>query len=386
MDDSSDQHANNFFAPQMMATGTEELSGLQGLDNLEMPADGRSYKLDVVQQPQRARMCGFGDKDRRPITPPPCVRLIVTDNATGKEVDCNDIDHSMYILTVDLWSEDGLYPVNLVRHSQSNPSISSTSLASYNYAPDASMMPITPGVNGFAPNPGFPMSDGFQYAASTIGYDQAVQPVQPVQPLPPLQPLQPLQPLLPGYPLQDPGTFLQNPMMPPDEFASQSAASYFPFAPEVPASTPTAPSMPILPQNMIALGASQQQGMFTRNLIGSLSASAFRLTDPDDKIGIWFILQDLSVRTEGRFRLRFAFVNVADVLGASLRGGEKIKVLAAQFTEVFTVYSAKKFPGVCDSTKYSKCFATQGIKIPIRKEGPNSKDDDEESPDYGDGQ
>lgn len=43
-------------------------------------------------------------------------------------------------------------------------------------------------------------------------------------------------------------------------------------------------------------------GMFTRNLIGSLSASAFRLTDPDNKIGVWFILQDLSVRTEGSFR------------------------------------------------------------------------------------
>jgi hypothetical protein len=42
--------------------------------------------------------------------------------------------------------------------------------------------------------------------------------------------------------------------------------------------------------------------MFTRNLIGSLAASAFRLTDPDDRIGIWFVLQDLSVRTEGTFR------------------------------------------------------------------------------------
>jgi hypothetical protein len=46
----------------------------------------------------------------------------------------------------------------------------------------------------------------------------------------------------------------------------------------------------------------QPGGMFTRNLIGSLAASAFRLTDPDDRIGIWFVLQDLSVRTEGTFR------------------------------------------------------------------------------------
>lgn len=44
------------------------------------------YKLVCVQQPQRARMCGFGDKDRRPITPPPCIRLQVIDKATGREV------------------------------------------------------------------------------------------------------------------------------------------------------------------------------------------------------------------------------------------------------------------------------------------------------------
>jgi hypothetical protein len=48
--------------------------------------------------------------------------------------------------------------------------------------------------------------------------------------------------------------------------------------------------------------ASGPGGMFTRNLIGCLSASAFRLCDPDNKIGVWFILQDLSVRTEGIFR------------------------------------------------------------------------------------
>jgi hypothetical protein len=52
----------------------------------------------------------------------------------------------------------------------------------------------------------------------------------------------------------------------------------------------------------MSISGSQPQGMFTRNLIGSLAASAFRLTDTQDKIGIWFILQDLSVRTEGCFR------------------------------------------------------------------------------------
>ena len=54
--------------------------------------------------------------------------------------------------------------------------------------------------------------------------------------------------------------------------------------------------------DMTRVNNNQPQGMFTRNLIGSLAASAFRLTDNNDKIGIWFVLQDLSVRTEGHFR------------------------------------------------------------------------------------
>ena len=61
-------------------------------------------------------------------------------------------------------------------------------------------------------------------------------------------------------------------------------------------------------------------------------------------------------------------------------------VLATTFSDVFQVYSAKKFPGVIESTGLSKCFATQGelvlecaggrvwangwigIKIPIRRD------------------
>jgi len=127
--------------------------------------------------------------------------------------------------------------------------------------------------------------------------------------------------------------------------------------------------------------------MYTRNLIGSLSASAFRLTDPNDKIGIWFVLQDLSVRTEGSFRLRFSFVNVGapsttpngnPANQVSIVNTGKAPILASCFSDMFTVFSAKKFPGVVESTPLSKCFATQGIKIPIRKDGPSKSNNREE--------
>lgn len=57
------------------------------------------------------------------------------------------------------------------------------------------------------------------------------------------------------------------------------------------------------PQRMSMSNASGPiQGMFTRNLIGNCAGSAFRLQDTNEKIGIWFVMQDLSVRTEGAFR------------------------------------------------------------------------------------
>lgn len=56
------------------------------------------------------------------------------------------------------------------------------------------------------------------------------------------------------------------------------------------------------PRQSLSMPANQPQGMFTRNLIGSTASSAFQLNDVADQLGTWFIMQDLSVRTEGRFR------------------------------------------------------------------------------------
>ena len=169
---------------------------------------------------------------------------------------------------------------------------------------------------------------------------------------------------------------------------------------------------------------SQQGGMFTRNLIGSLCVSAFKLTDDTNRMGVWFVLQDLSVRTEGTFRyvdcrsvpfpsnasdianaapllcsIKMNFVNVGQtassiensMMSAKTSSSQNVgklntgsaPVLASCFSEPFDVYSAKKFPGVIESTKLSKCFATQGIKIPIRKDGVRgnergSRDEDDE--------
>jgi len=49
---------------------------------------------------------------------------------------------------------------------------------------------------------------------------------------------------------------------------------------------------------------------YTRALVGPLSANATRLQDEHRKSGIFFLFQDLSVRTEGTFRLRMRLMNV----------------------------------------------------------------------------
>ena len=83
-------------------------------------------------------------------------------------------------------------------------------------------------------------------------------------------------------------------------------------------------------------------------------------------------------------RLKMNFVNVGCPTSAQTLNTASAPVLASCFSDVFSVFSAKKFPGVIESTNLSKCFATQGIKIPIRKDGvrgnerrPGDGDDDE---------
>ncbi|KAK6357500.1 hypothetical protein TWF718_001809 [Orbilia javanica] len=311
-------------------------------------SEGRTYKLVVGQQPVRARMCGFGDKDRRPITPPPCARLIVLDSETGNEIDINEIDMNHFVLTVDLWSADGTREVNLVRHSATSPSISAAVSSSYPPPPPTPPPhPLAPSQSGYSPQGMYPPQS----------YSPQVYPPYSQHP-PPM----PQHNYYPPPPPNGPGGY-----PPPNGYPLPPPPSQMP---------PQGSSMPP--------SQSQQpppSGMFTRNLIGSLTASAFRLTDPDNKIGIWFVLQDLSVRTEGTFRLKMNFVNVG-INGRLNTTGASVPILASVFSAPFQVFSAKKFPGVIESTDLSRCFATQGMKIPIRKDGPKAlsrgQDDDDD--------
>ena len=128
------------------------------------------------------------------------------------------------------------------------------------------------------------------------------------------------------------------------------------------------------PRPSINGSRAEAPGTLSRNLIGSLSGSAFKLVDEEKQTGLWFVFQDLSVRTEGWFRLKFSFFDLKDgglqPEPATTNALSKFApMLACVYSKPFKVYSAKKFPGVIESTALSKIFAEQGIKIPIRKDG-----------------
>jgi hypothetical protein len=52
----------------------------------------------------------------------------------------------------------------------------------------------------------------------------------------------------------------------------------------------------------------------TRNLMGHCTSSAYVLNNHLGQQGIYFIFQDLSVRTEGTFTLKFSFCDVKGLL------------------------------------------------------------------------
>ncbi|RUS29076.1 velvet factor-domain-containing protein [Jimgerdemannia flammicorona] len=183
--------------------------------------DKRSYQLQVCQQPLHARMCGFGEKDRRPIDPPPIVQLIIKDDKGN--FDTNMLQNPFFVLHVTLWSDDGTDERNII----SNPP------------------------------------------------------------------------------------------------------------------------------------------KCTRVLMGSLVSSPSLLKNPEGEQGLYFAFPDLSIRTEGRYTLKFSLMK----LGSNDFLADTRSIIITQaFSHPFTVYSAKKFPGMTESTELSKTFARQGLKIPIRND------------------
>ncbi|KAJ2450594.1 hypothetical protein EV183_004195 [Coemansia sp. RSA 2336] len=219
------------------------------------------YVLEMAQHPIRARMCGFGEKDRRPLDPPPVVRLRVRDEQ-GEFMQSEDVEIWKFVVSASLWAP----------HTENDRSI----VINPNTLPSS-----------------VPVYQSSSAAASVMSLSEPVK---------------------------------------------------------------------------------------VRNLVGTTVSNAYLLKDHNDQLSIFFIFHDLSVRTEGQFRLKFQFSIIPS------EDDPRAFVESVAWSNVFEVYSAKTFPGMTDSTELSKAFAAQGIKITIRKNTrarpylPRPDDDDPDDP------
>ncbi|RIA92646.1 velvet factor-domain-containing protein [Glomus cerebriforme] len=103
------------------------------------------------------------------------------------------------------------------------------------------------------------------------------------------------------------------------------------------------------------------------NLVGEKTAQGKRLFDMQGNEDIWFIFRDLSVRAEGEFYMKFTLMHIG---WQGLINTSKIpfKTLVSTCSDPFIVYTAKRFPGMIESTPLTRYFVLQGNKIPIRRD------------------
>lgn len=70
-------------------------------------APSSTYKLKVRQQPVAARSCGFGERDRRVIDPPPIVQVFIEDPKASQEEIRQQLKFRFSVMHCTIWNETG---------------------------------------------------------------------------------------------------------------------------------------------------------------------------------------------------------------------------------------------------------------------------------------
>ncbi|KAJ2004383.1 hypothetical protein GGI04_001611 [Coemansia thaxteri] len=98
-------------------------------------------------------------------------------------------------------------------------------------------------------------------------------------------------------------------------------------------------------------------------ILGSPISSMHYVRDLSEQLGLFFCFPDIRVRASGQFRLLFSLFELPSTSPNNTRPAfTHINIMSG----VFTVYTAKDFPGVGESTPLSKKLSGQGVSIPIR--------------------
>ncbi|KAI8926341.1 velvet factor-domain-containing protein [Entophlyctis helioformis] len=105
-----------------------------------------------------------------------------------------------------------------------------------------------------------------------------------------------------------------------------------------------------------------------QTLIGTTIAPSMNLVNLAGVEGVFFIFFDLSIRTEGIYKLKFILCDMSAGFepGVPPMLSQKARVIAQVFSDSFRVYTPSQFAGMMESTELTKSFARQGIKLPIR--------------------
>lgn len=294
------------------------------------------------------------------------MKLIVTDAESGNEISPWEVNSSLFFLAADLCHPDDLMlaPRNLLIHQHAT----SVPASSVQGSSSSSSYPV--GDQRRLSNPGtIPMTsirapgsiyDGQQSFASQSTQEHPSAPSASSPPLP---------------------STTRNPPPPPSRTAANSSgmdpAVQYPFHAAAAAAAAQRSSMALSGEGgSTSASTSQQSGQqnlttvtmehYTRNLVGAAVTSANVLRDEDDQFCIFFVLQDLSVRTEGVYRIRLVFTDLAQQDGDTVEGVSD--ALAEAYTDTFTVYSPRRFPGMLEPTELSKKLASQGVKIAVRSD------------------
>lgn len=118
-------------------------------------------------------------------------------------------------------------------------------------------------------------------------------------------------------------------------------------------------------------------------VLTGMPVSSMILLDRPEEAG-YFIFSDLSVRHEGQYYLNFALMeevkedrdkdpdeimsDADEITGPEKAGGRSFCFRTTVTTDVFDVFSAKRFPGLMESTELSRTVAEQGCRVRIRRD------------------
>ncbi|GAA5959059.1 hypothetical protein JCM21900_000008 [Sporobolomyces salmonicolor] len=333
-----------------------------------------AYSISIIQQPQRARAAGYGDKDRRPITPPLILKLDCTDRRTRQPIPVDDVDTTFLVLAADLRTpEHG--DANTISHSFSSLAISDHSSRGHSRTPTPPADLTSQHTQSRGSSPAScPSPAESHYITKTAASTMAASPTEHPVPLP--------CGLTGPVGFSDSRSPMTSPTLSPNRPLSPVQSSSTHAVPGPPLKRPRRdsydPSTGAAPSALIAYarstlsppsaGEEAEHGAIP-NLIGTLHTNAYKLKDLEGEKGIFFVLPDLSVRTEGTFVLRLRLLSIGRA-GTRTTGGTA--VVASLHSNEFQVRSAKKFEGMLDPMPLSQCFAKQGVRIPTRKAAKSS--------------